>query len=73
MPGKFFLFKYEPDDIVVMKKKHPCGSREWRLTRVGMECKLTCTGCGRTMTMDRPTLEKATVEVKRENSEDKGE
>jgi hypothetical protein len=51
-----------------MKKKHPCGSFEWTLTRVGAECKMTCNKCGRLAVMDRPTLEKSTVEVKRENS-----
>lgn len=65
MAGKFFLYKYEVSDVIKMKKKHPCGSYEWTLTRVGADCKLTCNGCGRTMEMDRPTLEKATVEVKR--------
>jgi len=63
--GKFFLYKYEVGDVVVLKKKHPCGSREWTLTRVGADCKLTCNGCGRLMQMTRPQLEKSTCEVKR--------
>lgn len=66
MSGKFFLFQYEKGDIVVTRKKHPCGSKEWELTRVGSECRLVCKGCGRQMTMDRPTLEKATADVIRE-------
>lgn len=69
MPGKFFLYKYEVGDVVRMKKKHPCGSSEWTLTRVGAECKMTCNGCGRLAVMDRPTLEKSTVEVKRKSDD----
>ena len=69
MPGKFFMYQYEVGDVVVMRKKHPCGSKSWKLTRVGMEYKLVCEGCGRMMTMDRPTLEKATAEVKREEKD----
>ena len=65
MPGKFFLYKYEVGDVVRMKKKHPCGCSEWTLTRVGAECKMTCNKCGRLAVMDRPTLEKSTVEVTR--------
>jgi hypothetical protein len=69
MPGKFFLYKYEVGDVVRMKKKHPCGSFEWTLTRVGAECKMTCNTCGRLAVMDRPTLEKSTVEVKRKSDD----
>lgn len=71
MPGKFFLYKYEVGDVVVMRKKHPCGSNKWLLTRVGSECKMNCLGCGRQMSMDRPTLEKATSDVIRKENEDK--
>lgn len=27
-------------DIVELKKTHPCGSKQWELTRVGMDIKL---------------------------------
>ena len=65
MPSKFFLYKYEVGDIVKMKKKHPCGSYEWTLTRVGADCKMTCNTCGRLAVMTRPQLEKSTVEVRK--------
>ncbi|MBO4636001.1 MAG: DUF951 domain-containing protein [Clostridiales bacterium] len=65
MPGKFFLYQYQEGDVITMKKKHPCGSKEWTAIRVGGEVKLRCRGCGREMEMDRPTLEKSTVKVDR--------
>ena len=34
-------------DIVVMKKPHPCGSKEFEITRLGVDYKLRCKGCGR--------------------------
>ena len=34
-------------DVVQMKKKHPCGSDLWIVTRVGADYKIKCKGCGR--------------------------
>lgn len=34
------------NDIVEMKKPHPCGEKLWLVTRVGMDIKLKCTRCG---------------------------
>lgn len=66
MKNKFFLFQYQPGDIVSMKKKHPCGSFEWKVEKIGADCKLSCTGCGHVMEMKRENLEKATVKVTRD-------
>ena len=37
---------YEVGDIVKLKKPHPCGSKQWKVLRTGMDFKLSCTGCG---------------------------
>ena len=37
---------YEIGDIVETKKQHPCGSKTWEITRVGVDFKLKCTNCG---------------------------
>ena len=34
------------NDILKMKKPHPCGSQGWLVLRVGMDFKLRCQGCG---------------------------
>ena len=39
-------YTYEVGDIVKLKKKHPCGSFEWEILRVGADFRLKCTGCG---------------------------
>ena len=37
---------YQVGDIVQLKKKHPFGSSEWEILRVGADFKLKCCGCG---------------------------
>ena len=68
MPGKFFLFKYEVGDVIVTRKAHPCGSKEWVVERVGSDIRMKCKGCGRQVTLSRPDAEKATMDVKREGN-----
>lgn len=41
------------DDVVRMKKQHPCGSFEWTVTRIGADIKMRCNGCGRVVMLDR--------------------
>ncbi len=41
-------------DIVETKKKHPCGSSEWKITRIGVDFKLECVGCGHSILIERP-------------------
>lgn len=40
-------------DVVQMKKKHPCGSFEWTVTRIGADIKIRCNTCGRVVMLDR--------------------
>ncbi len=46
--------EYQVGDIVKTKKQHPCGSKLWELTRVGVDFKLKCLGCGHMITLERP-------------------
>lgn len=55
--------KYELGSIVVMKKGHPCGANSWEVTRVGVDIKLKCTNCGRTIMMDRIEFERKLKKV----------
>ena len=40
-------------DILLMKKKHPCGGEEFTVTRSGMDFKLVCRTCGREIMIPR--------------------
>ena len=37
------------NDILLMKKPHPCGAFRFLVLRSGMDFKLRCCGCGREM------------------------
>lgn len=50
---------YETNEIVTMKKPHPCGGREWKIVRAGADVKLCCLVCGRTVTLSRDELRNA--------------
>lgn len=52
-------------DVLILKKQHPCGSREWLALRVGMDFKLRCTGCGHEMMVPRSKAEKAIKKINR--------
>lgn len=56
--------KLNVGDIVELKKQHPCGSKEFEITRVGMDFKIKCTKCERVVMLDRETLEKRIKKVK---------
>lgn len=45
-------------DKIVMKKKHPCGFETFTVTRVGMDFKIKCDGCGHEVMLPRVKCEK---------------
>ena len=45
--------EYSVGDVVKLKKQHPCGSRLWEITRVGVDFKLKCKGCEHIIMVDR--------------------
>lgn len=51
-------------DIVELKKQHACGSKEFEITRVGMDIKIKCIKCNRLIMLDRPTLEKRVKKIR---------
>ena len=59
------MIQYEIGDIVKLKKKHPCGSFEWEVLRVGADFRLKCIGCGHQIMIPRTKLEKSVKEIKK--------
>lgn len=47
-----------PNDMIRMKKRHPCGSLEWQVLRSGADFRLKCAGCGRQIMLSRKEVEK---------------
>jgi hypothetical protein len=50
-------------DIVRLKKKHPCGSYDWEIVRLGADIGLKCLGCNRKVMLERRILERRTKTV----------
>lgn len=50
-------------DVVELKKPHPCGSKEFDITRVGMDFRIRCRGCGHEAWIPRVKLEKSIRKV----------
>ena len=46
------------DDIVKLRKPHPCGSDEWRVVRLGADIGLRCQGCSRRIMLPRSVLQR---------------
>lgn len=57
--------EYNVGDIVKLKKKHPCGSDEWEILRVGADFRLKCMGCGHQIMIARPLVVKNTKGLKK--------
>lgn len=56
---------FELNDIIKMKKPHPCGSYEWEVLRVGADFRLKCVGCGHEIMIARRIVEKNTKSIKK--------
>ena len=55
--------KFEVGDQVELKKPHPCGSKRFEITRVGMDFRIRCLGCGHEAWIPRVKLEKSTKKI----------
>ena len=55
-------------DILVMKKNHPCGSREWLVLRTGMDFRLRCRGCCHEVMLPRSKAEKNIRQILRDGT-----
>lgn len=41
------------NDVVEMKKQHPCGTNEWKIIRMGMDVRIKCLGCEHSVLIPR--------------------
>ena len=52
-------------DVLELKKEHPCGSKSWKVLRVGMDFRMKCEGCGHELMLPRSKVEKSIKKIKR--------
>ena len=45
-------------DVVRLKKKHPCGSDEWQLVRLGADIAIKCLKCQHQVLLKRSVFER---------------
>ena len=61
---------YKLNDIVVMKKVHPCGSNEFEIIRLGADIKIKCVKCGHVIMLPRVELNKKIKKVIKNEKEE---
>lgn len=52
------IIDFRMEDILRLRKPHPCGGYEWRVVRLGADIGIKCETCGHRVLLDRRTLEK---------------
>ena len=57
--------EYNIGDIVRTKKVHPCGSKLWEITRIGVDFNLKCEGCGHVVILKREKAMKIITKIEK--------
>ena len=52
------IIPFNIGDKLLLKKKHPCSSDIFKVTKIGSDVKIICDGCGRDLLLPREKLEK---------------
>jgi len=51
------------NDVVRLKKKHPCGSDEWQVVRLGADIGIRCCKCQHRVLLERSAFERRIKET----------
>ncbi len=60
------------NDILEMKKPHPCGDKRFTVLRSGADFRLRCVGCGREFMIPRVKAEKNIKNIVRNDHAEQG-
>ena len=50
--------EFRLDDVVRLRKPHPCGSHDWKIVRLGADLGLRCLKCDHRVLLPRSTVER---------------
>ncbi len=50
--------EFRMEDVLRLRKPHPCGGYEWRIVRLGADIRVECLTCRRRVLLPRRELEK---------------
>ena len=59
--------KYKVNDLVTLKKGHPCGENKWEILRTGADIKLKCLGCDKIVWLTRLEFNKRIRKIQDKN------
>jgi hypothetical protein len=45
--------EFQLNEVVEMKKPHPCGTNKWKIIRLGMDIRIKCEGCQHSVLIPR--------------------
>jgi hypothetical protein len=54
---------FQLNDIVEMKKPHPCGTNRWKVIRLGMDIRIKCMKCEHSVLIPRIQFERKLKKV----------
>ena len=57
------IVDYKLNDIVIMKKQHPCGCNDFEVIRLGADIKIKCTKCERIIMIPRSKFVKSAKKI----------
>lgn len=57
------------NDVLEMKKPHPCGGKQFLVLRAGMDFRVRCTNCDREIMVPRVKIEKNIKKVLRDGEQ----
>ncbi|NLY38628.1 MAG: DUF951 domain-containing protein [Firmicutes bacterium] len=63
------MAQYQVGQVVRLKKGHPCGSNLWCILRVGMDIRIKCLKCGRSVLLPRVRFERRVKQIVENNDE----
>jgi len=63
------MSRFKLQQIVSLKKGHPCGENRWKIIRLGMDVRLKCLKCGRSIMLPRFRFEKRVKQILEEAPE----
>ena len=55
----------QPNDIVTLRKPHPCGGYDWRVFRIGADIGLACLTCGHRVMLPRHEFQRRLKRLER--------
>lgn len=57
------VIKYNIGDVVETRKEHPCGGKQWEITRTGADFRIKCLKCQHQVMLPRPKFEKSVKKI----------